>query len=132
MTCFLINESKKAMMQFQIILGMISKVKVTRVSYSKDLIIQICNFIKKILQRRLFPILLRNFYYTYFEKHLRTAASQNLSRAAILTFRRYFRSSSLSAFYKIGVLKTSVRFLGKHICRSLFPIKLQTFSLKFY
>ena len=28
------------------------------------------------------------------------------------------------AFYKIGVLKTSAKFLGKHICRSLFSIKL--------
>ena len=48
---------KKAMMQFQIVLGMISDVKQqdTRVSYSKDLIIQICNFIKKRLQHRCFP-----------------------------------------------------------------------------
>ena len=36
----------------------------------------------------------------YFEKYLRTAASQNLSDAAILIFRRYFRSSSL-----VGVLQ---------------------------
>ena len=37
----------------------------------------------------------------YFEKYLRTAASQNLSDAAILIFRRYFRSSSL-----VGVLQS--------------------------
>ena len=52
----------------------------------------------------------------YFEKYLRTAASENLSDAAILIFRRYFRSSSLQAFCKESVLKTSVKFLGKHIC----------------
>ena len=34
------------------------------------------------------------------------AASENLSGATILIFRRYFRSSSLLEFYKIGVLKT--------------------------
>ena len=39
---------------------------------------------------------------------------------------------ALLASYKIGVLRTSVKFLGKHICRSLFSIKFQTFTLKFY
>ena len=58
-------------------------------------------------------------------------ASKNSSGAAILAFRRYFRSSRLSAFYKIGVLKTSVIFLGKYICRSPFSIKPQIFTLKF-
>ena len=41
-------------------------------------------------------------------------------RCTILIFRKYFRRSSLSAFYKIGVLKTSGKFLGKHICTCLF------------
>ena len=45
----------------------------------------------------------------------------------LFNFRRCFRRSSLSAFYKIGVLKTSVKFLGKHVCRSLLSIKMQTF-----
>ena len=53
----------------------------------------------------------------YFEKYLRTAASENLSDAAILIFRRYFRSSSLSAFYKVSVLKTYVK---THMLESLF------------
>ena len=66
------------------------------------------------------------FKNTYFEKYLRTAASENLSGAAILTFRRYFRKNSLSAFCKIGAVKTSAKFLGKHICWSPFSIKLQT------
>ena len=68
----------------------------------------------------------------YFEKYQQTAASENLSCAAILNFRRYLRRNSLSAFYRIGVLKTSAKFLGNHIYWSLFSIKLQTFSLKFY
>ena len=42
-----------------------------------------------------------------------------------------FRSSSLSAFCKIGVLKTSAKFLGKHICRSLFSKSCGPISLKF-
>ena len=64
----------------------------------------------------------------YFEKYLRTAASENLSDAAILIFRRYFRSSSLSAFCKVSIIKTSVKFLEKHICWSFFWINLQTKS----
>ena len=68
----------------------------------------------------------------YFEKHLQTAASENLSDAAILIFSRYFRGSSLSAFCKVSVLKTFVKFLGKHMCWSLFSINLETLSLKFY
>ena len=64
------------------------------------------------------------------------AASENLSGIAILIFRRYFGSSSLLAFYKIGVLKIFAKFLGYaricHICQNLFLIKLLTFSLKFY
>ena len=60
------------------------------------------------------------------------AASENLSGAANLIFRRYFKSTSLSAFYKVSTLKTSAKFLRKLICWSIFSIKLQTFSLKFY
>ena len=60
------------------------------------------------------------------------AASENLPGATILVFRRYFGSSSLSVFYKIGILKTSAKLLGKHIYQNLFPRKLQTFSPKFY
>ena len=80
----------------------------------------------------LFCYLYETFKAIYFEKYRRTAGSENLSGAAILIFRRYFRSSSLPAFYKVIVLKTSVKFLGKHICWSLFSTNLQTFSLKFY
>ena len=47
-------------------------------------------------------------------------------RCCYFDFRRYFRSSSLLEFYKIGVLKTSAKFLGKLKCRRFFSIKLQT------
>ena len=82
---------------------------------------------------RVFLWLMRNFYkhLFYFEGYLQTATFKNLSVAAILIFRRYFESSSLSVFCRIGILKTA-KFLGKHICRSLFSVQLQTFSLKIY
>ena len=47
-------------------------------------------------------------------------STKNLSGAAIVIFRKFLRSSSLLTFCKIGVLITSSKFLGKHICRSLF------------
>ena len=47
-------------------------------------------------------------------------ASENLSGGAILIFRTYFGSSSLSAFYKIGVLKISTKFLGNIYARISF------------
>ena len=60
------------------------------------------------------------------------AASENLSGAAILNFKSYFRRNSLSAFCKIGVLKIYAKFLGNQVCWSLFSIKFQTFNVKFY
>ena len=90
---------------------MISKVKITRHTseLQQEFKFRSATLLKRDSNTGLFLWLLRNFKDTYFEKHLRTAASENLSRAAILTSRRYFRSSSLSAFYEIGVLKTSVK-----------------------
>ena len=58
--------------------------------------------------------------------------TNNLSGVAILNFRRYFRSSRPSLFYKIGVLRTLAKFLGKPICWSLFLANLKNFSRKFY
>ena len=54
-----ITGSKKPMMQFQIVSCMISKIKKkdTRVNYNKDSIIQACNFFKKRLQDRCFPVI---------------------------------------------------------------------------
>ena len=60
------------------------------------------------------------------------AASENLSGVAILIFRRYFRSSSLSAFCKVRVLKNICKILRKAHMPGLFSIKLKTFSLKIY
>ena len=58
------------------------------------------------------------FKITHLEKYLQTATPKNLSGAAVLIFRKYFRSSSLSSFYK------------KCICWSPVLVKLQT--IKFY
>ena len=41
------------------------------------------------------------------------------------------RSSPLQMFYKIGVLKNVANFTGKHLCWSLFLIKLQTWICNF-
>ena len=99
--------------------------------------LQACNFVEKIFfcyQCQIFKTIIYSSGHEtiYFEKYLRTAASENLSHAAILIFRRYFRSNSLPAFYKVSVLKASVKFLEKHTCWILFAINLQTLSLKFY
>ena len=56
-----------------------------------------------------------------FLKYLRTASSEHLSGAAILIFRRYFGSSSLSAFSKVSVLKNICEILRKaHMLETLF------------
>ena len=56
-----------------------------------------------------------------FLKYLRTASSEHLSDAAILIFRRYFGSSSLSVFYKVSVLKNICEILRKaHMLETLF------------
>ena len=56
--CFQYPCRKKAMMQFPIVLGMISKTTRHRVSCSKDLIIQICNLMKKRPEHRCFPTII--------------------------------------------------------------------------
>ena len=43
-------------------------------------------------------------------------------------FSQVFRSSRLQMFVKIGVLKNLANFTGKHLCWSLFLIKLQLFK----
>ena len=80
--------------------------------------LHVCNFIKKRPQHRCFPVINAKILRTPILKDMQMAASENLSGAAILIFRRYFKSSSLSTFYKI--LGNSGKFLGKHICQSLF------------
>ena len=88
--------------------------------------LQVSKFIKKRLQRRCFSVINAKILRTAIWK-ISTAASENLSGAAILILRRYSGCSSLSVFYEIGVIKTSAKFLGKHIYRSLFSMKLQAF-----
>ena len=58
----------------------------------------------------------------YFERYLEAAASENLSSAVIVIFRRYFVSSSLSLFSKIVALKASAKFLGKHIYWNIYIV----------
>ena len=77
------------------------------VSYGKDLIIQICIFIKKRLQHRCFLWLLRIVKGTILN-NICERLLLKIYPVLLFWLRRYFRSSSLSAFYKIGVLKTSV------------------------
>ena len=123
-------------MQFQIALDMISKIKPTRHTseFQYDSIIQARKFIKKRLQHRCFLVINAQF--------LRAPILKIISERLLLkTYpvllvwilkRISEKNSSLSAFWKIGVLKTSAKFLGNHICWSLFSIKLLTFSVKFY
>ena len=42
------------------------------------------------------------------------------------------RSSRLQMFFKKGVLKNFANFIGKHLCRSLFLLKLQTLRLEIF
>ena len=42
-------------------------------------------------------------------------------------FSKFAKSSHSQIFFKIGVLKNFAIFRGKHLCRSLFKIKLQVF-----
>ena len=61
---FLLSESEKAVIQFQIVLGMISKIKATRHTselYYYDSITQVCNVIKEGLQRRCFLVINAKF-----------------------------------------------------------------------
>ena len=54
------------------------------VSFNKVTTPQHCNFIKKRLQHRCFPVNITKFFKsTYFEEHLRTAASKFNTRASI-------------------------------------------------
>ena len=44
---------------------------------------------------------------------------------------QHYRSSRLEVFYKKGVLKNFTKVTGKHPCRSLFLIKIQTSNLQY-
>ena len=75
------------------------------------------------------------FKNAYFEKYLQTAASENLSGSAILIFRKYFRSNSLSAIYKKRICRSpfSVKFFSKVFCKFSKQISLtQSLMLERY
>ena len=78
------------------------------------------------LQHRCFPVINAKFLRTPILKDVCQRLLLKFIRCCYFDFRRYFRSSSLLEFYKIGVLKTSAKFLGKLKCRRFFSIKLQT------
>ena len=67
--------------------------------------------------------------YEYFS----CGVSRQLSFKSWLGYRTFHltfcRSSHLQVFFKIAILKNFVIFTGKHLCWSLFLIKLQTFRL---
>ena len=70
-------------------------------------------FFLKPLQHRCFPVINSKFLRIPTLKIIwKRLLLKILSGAAILIFRRYFGNSSLLAFYKIDVLKTSVKFIG--------------------
>ena len=69
LTYFLMNRS--VMMQFQIALGWFLKLKqVTQVNHNKNLMIQACNFIKKRLHHRWFPVINAKFWRTPVSKSI--------------------------------------------------------------
>ena len=53
------------------------KTSVLESLFNKFIGLQACNFTKKRLQHRHFPVNIANFKNTYFEKHLRTACSDS-------------------------------------------------------
>ena len=128
--CFLVSVWKMLWYDFSLFWVWYLKLKQkdTRVIDNKDSIIQASKFIKKRLQQKWFLVINAKFLGTLIFKFIcKRLLLKNLSCAGILIFRRYFRSSSPSAFYKLDDLKTSAKMLRVHICRSLFSIKLQTF-----
>ena len=115
---------------------MIAKIKPTRhtIEFQYDLIIQARIFIKRRLQQMYFLVINAQFLRAPFLKII--SERLLLKTYPVLLFwilkRILEKNSSLSAFWKIGVLKTFAKFLGNHLCWSLFSIKLLIFSVKFY
>ena len=52
-------------------------------------------------------------------------SSKSLRLNSYVVLQAATRSSRSQMFFKIGVLKTFAIFIGKHLCQSLFPIKLR-------
>ena len=62
-----------------------------------------------------------SIFKVYFKKSFATA------KASLVFIKSRYRSSRSQMFFKIGVLKNFAMFTGKHLCWSLFLIKLQAF-----
>ena len=109
-----------------------TKTSMKNVSAKVTLINLRFSYLSKI--RTSFKPLIQVDYLLYFCFFLKISPPRLITYPVLIfwLFRRYFRSSRPSAFYKIGVLKTFAKFLRKHISWNLFSIKLQTFRPKLY
>ena len=94
--------------------------------------LQAYNFIKKRLQYRNFAKFLRRTplqsICRFCDKFLKKKAFLKLTGKNKTVVRIINRTSCSQTFFKIGVLKNFVIFTGKHLCWSLFLIKLRVFS----
>ena len=89
--------------------------------------VKVGNFIKKRLKHRCFPV--------KFVKFLRTNILQNICKQLFLMVVKVMKvkmmmsynegSSHSQTFFKIRILKNFANFTGKHLCWSIFVIKLQ-------
>ena len=86
--------------------------------FNKFIGFQGCNFTKKRLQHRRFPVNITNFKNTYFEKHLRTARSDSY----IYCILQNYLGSELA--FQIGYL-----FLLKHKITLFYLLYLYSFVL---
>ena len=83
-----------------------------------------CNFIKKRLQHRRFPVNIANFKNTYFEKHLRTTASDS---SYILHRKLFLLKQKITLFYLLSF--AFISFITR--CHSLLLIVIFCYSLPF-
>ena len=97
--------------------------------------LQACNFTKKRLQYRRFPVNITNFKNTYFEKHLRTAGSDSsyiLLKKLNKIFRKwigllFLLKHKITLFYLLSFV--FIRFMTR--CHSLSLIVIFSYSLSF-
>ena len=82
---------------------------------------QACNFTKKRLQHRCFPVIKAKF--------LRTPMMKDLCKWLLPKIYPVLLFWFLEDTSEVAVCHCSI---GKHICQSLFPITFLTFCLKFY
>ena len=83
--------------------------------------LQACNFIKKRLQHRRFPLVKVKF--------LKTPMMKNLCKRLLPKIYPVLPFWFLEDILEVAVCHCSI---GKHICQSLFSITFQTFCLKLY